>query len=36
MAVVKHYSLEHCVWKPRNAESYWNDSTVTTMEWDLE
>ena len=40
MAVVKHHGFEHGVWKPRNAQNYWNGSTVTIchypMEWDLE
>ena len=31
MAVVKHYVLEHGVWKPWNAWNNWNGSTVTKM-----
>ena len=31
MAVVKHHGLEYGVWKPRNAQNYWNGSTVTKL-----
>jgi hypothetical protein len=30
-AVVKHHGLAHGVWKPRNAQNYWNRSTVTKL-----
>ena len=32
MVVVKHYGLEHGVWKPKNAQNYWNGSTVTKLQ----
>jgi hypothetical protein len=31
MAVVRYYGLEHGTWKPRNAQNYWNRSTVTRL-----
>jgi len=31
MAFVKQHGLEHGVWKPRNAQNYWNGMTVTKL-----